>query len=657
MKKLLKGKAIRAAIGSLTSIFLLISSIQPVPLQASSGYWRTDGGRIVDTNNQTVRVAGVNWFGLETGSYAPHGLWSRNYKDLMNQIKDLGFNTIRLPFSNEVLNSSTKPNGIDYQLNPDLANLSSLEIMDRVVSYAGAIGLRVVLDRHRPDANAQSSLWYTDNVPESKWISDWELLAKRYANNPTVVGVDLHNEPHDSACWGCGDSSRDWKMAAEKAGNAILAVNPNLLIIVEGVQAHDNNWYWWGGNLAGVRNAPINLKVANRVVYSPHDYPSSVNPQPWFNEANYPQNLPALWDRTWGYIQKEGIAPVIIGEFGTKLESESDRIWLQSLTNYLKQTGISWMFWSFNPNSGDTGGILMDDWKSVRQDKLEYLKSIQGTVTTPISVTSVESTKPSSSPTPTPAATPIQTSVPVEQVSTTPSQPSPLTFSYTIREQWGSTFIADISVKNSSSQPVKGWKLEWDFANGQQIKQMWGGEYSQNGNRVTVMPIWWSETIPANSSVTWGFLASHSGTNLVPTTFSKVATVPTPVVSPTPQPSATPLPSTSPVATPRPSTAPQALVQISSWWPLPTVAVSGVQPFKAVANGLALSDYTMYWQVDGGVENVMENSFQDAPHKEARVDISGWNWRGNGPYKITLTAKNRIGTILGQTTYSLMIAR
>ena len=48
--------------------------------------------------------------------------------------------------------------------------------------------------------------------------------------------MDLHNEPHDPACWGCGDTTIDWRLAAERAGNAVLGVNPNLLIFVEGIQ-------------------------------------------------------------------------------------------------------------------------------------------------------------------------------------------------------------------------------------------------------------------------------------------------------------------------------------------------------------------------------------------------------------------------------------
>ena len=90
--------------------------------------------------------------------------------------------------------------------------------MDAVVAARAAHGLSVILDRHRPDSGAQSELWYTPAWSEQRWIADWTMLAKRYANDPTVVGVDLHNEPHGAACWGCGDAKRDWAAAATRAG-------------------------------------------------------------------------------------------------------------------------------------------------------------------------------------------------------------------------------------------------------------------------------------------------------------------------------------------------------------------------------------------------------------------------------------------------------
>ncbi|WP_433188021.1 glycoside hydrolase family 5 protein [Actinoallomurus sp. CA-150999] len=342
---------------------------------AGTGYWHTSGRQLLDSQNQPVRMTGINWFGAETSTYAPHGLWSRGYKEMLDQIKGLKYNTLRLPYSNQLFDSGSTPNSIDYNKNPDLQGLGGLQILDKIIAYAGQIGLKVLLDRHRPDSGSQSALWYTSAYPESRWISDWKMLAQRYAGNSTVVGADLHNEPHSPACWGCGDQSTDWRLAAERAGNAILAVNPNWLIIVEGVDSYNGNGYWWGGNLQGAASAPVRLNVANRLVYSAHDYATSVYPQPWFSDPSFPNNLAGIWDKNWGYLYKNNVAPVLLGEFGTTLQDPRDQTWLKTLLAYLGQGagGMSFTYWCWNPNSGDTGGILNDDWTTVNTTKQAYL--------------------------------------------------------------------------------------------------------------------------------------------------------------------------------------------------------------------------------------------------------------------------------------------
>src|SRR5690606_2912893 len=113
----------------------------------------TENARIVDKNGEEVTLTGVNWFGFETDAYAPHGLWSRNYEDMLDQIRDSGFNTIRLPYSNELFEPGSTPGkSINYSLNPDLKALSGLELMDKIVERATDRRLMVLLDRHRPTA-------------------------------------------------------------------------------------------------------------------------------------------------------------------------------------------------------------------------------------------------------------------------------------------------------------------------------------------------------------------------------------------------------------------------------------------------------------------------------------------------------------------------
>ncbi|MBS7789777.1 cellulase family glycosylhydrolase [Roseococcus sp. SDR] len=367
------------------------ASIQEGDLIATTGWLSTKGNQIVDSAGNSVLISGVNWFGFEGNNMSANGLWTRSYKEMMEQMVELGFNTIRLPFSSEMLDATGQALGIDYNQNPDLRGLTPLQVMDKIVAYAGEIGLRIILDHHRSDAGngaTENGLWYNSRYSEADWISDWKMLAARYADDPTVIGADLHNEPH-AGTWG-GGGARDWAAAAERAGNAIGEVNPNWLIFVEGVGSYEGTPYWWGGNLMGVRDRPIELDVAGKLVYSAHDYPNSIYAQPWFQGPDFPANLPAKFDQMWGYIFREGIAPVYIGEFGTKLQDPKDAPWFEAITSYLSgdfdnngtndlaagQQGISWTYWSWNPNSGDTGGILKDDWRSVHENKMDYLRPL-----------------------------------------------------------------------------------------------------------------------------------------------------------------------------------------------------------------------------------------------------------------------------------------
>jgi endoglucanase len=344
----------------------------------------TDGNEIVDCKGRTVVLQGVNWFGFETANHVPHGLWSRDYKDMLRQIKREGFNTIRLPFSLEAVRSADT-SGIDYAngRNAALRGKTPLEVMDILVAEAGRQGLMIILDNHsQADDGFMYPLWFgQDGFTERDWISTWRKLADRFDDNPNVIAADLKNEPHGSATWGTGGAT-DWRRAAEVAGAAVQAVNPDLLIIVEGIEGPvaggKLDVHWWGGNLEGVRSAPVRLPVPNKLVYSPHEYGPGVFAQPWFSDPKMTSILTHRWETGFGYIHTQGIAPLLIGEFGAK-NVGTDTVegrWINQFTDYLGRTGISWTFWSWNPNSGDTGGILTDDWTTVHRDKMGLLSAL-----------------------------------------------------------------------------------------------------------------------------------------------------------------------------------------------------------------------------------------------------------------------------------------
>ena len=349
------------------------------------GYLSTKGAEIVDSNGNQVLINAVNWFGMES-IFAPDGLWAVNYKDTMKQMVSLGFNAIRFTLSDQTFAPGSTPTYVDYSINPELKGMTPLQLLDAIVAEATSLGLKMILDHHTSSAFGyltSAGLWYDNNYGQDAFVSDWVKLAGHYAGNSTVIGLDLANEPHGPVTWGDGNVATDWELAATKTGNAIQAVNPDALIIVEGTEFYKGTETPWGENLLGVADHPVVLNTANKLVYSAHDYPASITHAQYFNDPTYPSNLAAIWTKDWGYIEQQNLAPVWVGEFGTDLGTQSDTQWLSTLKAYIDgnaaaasptgavvpQASFSWAWWAWNPNS-DGFGILMDDWKTANQAKL-----------------------------------------------------------------------------------------------------------------------------------------------------------------------------------------------------------------------------------------------------------------------------------------------
>jgi endoglucanase len=371
----------------LAGVFLAVGAF------GQTGYLHTNGNQILDSQNHIFRIAGVNWYGLETTDEVPHGLWAQDYHSVLNAIRSNGYNTIRIPFSNQMVETPIVPSNINFGSgkNSDLIGLNSLQILDKIVAAAGSVGLRVILDNHRSEAGNSaeaSGQWYTGQYPETNWINDWTMLARRYANDSTVIGMDLRNEPHNAVCWGCGSLTTDWRLAAQRAGNAVLAVNPNVLIFVEGIDCYNGDCDWWGGNLEGAQSFPVVLNVPGRLVYSAHDYGPNLYRQNWFNGSTTPASLGAVWTKYWAYLSINNVAPVWVGEFGTtntasdvqNTAAGSQGQWFSSLVNFLHSNpAIQWTYWALNGE--DSYAVLDGNYDPTPASALK--QQLLGTIQTP----------------------------------------------------------------------------------------------------------------------------------------------------------------------------------------------------------------------------------------------------------------------------------
>ncbi len=392
-----------------------------------------EGSKLYDMNGNQVWLTGANWFGFNCTENFPHGLWSADCDELLSSIADHGINCIRFPVSTELLVSwmngtPLEPVGFNaandapyYVFNPDFYDsvnkdtVDSMLIFDTIMKKMKKYGIKAIVDVHSPASHNSGhnyNLWYysadtadADNMAiaadgtimtTEHWIDSLVWLADKYKNDDTLIAFDLKNEPHGkrgysgSTCpssiakWDGSTDENNWAYAATICGKAILEVNPNALILIEGVEQYPKTesgntydtpdlwnapanlspWHgaWWGGNLRGVRDYPVdfgNATLNKQIVYSPHDYGPSVYAQTWFEKDFTTQTLlDDYWYDTWAYINEEDIAPLLIGEWGGHMDGDKNQKWMDLLRDYMVDNHINHTFWCLNPNSGDTGGLL-----------------------------------------------------------------------------------------------------------------------------------------------------------------------------------------------------------------------------------------------------------------------------------------------------------
>jgi endoglucanase len=341
----------------------------------------TSGPSIVDANGSRVRLNAFNWYGAESSDYVVAGLQIAPLQSIVSEIKSLGFNAVRLPWSNQMYESNPVVQNYALTANPTMNGENAMTIFDQVVNALTGAGIMVILDNHNSNAEwccsttDGNSLWYNSQYPQASWIADWQGMAQRYQTNSLVIGADLRNEPRGSAAWG-GSSSTDWHAAAQLGGNSVLSVNPNLLVFVEGVN--------YAGDLSAVSSLPIQLNVANQLVYEAHDYGF------WYTGLTSYSSYVNTITPKWGYlVTGSNQQPLWIGEFGTcntaktcvNSNSNSDGgYWFSLLTAYIQEYGINWSYWAINGTestgasrtygAAETYGVLNAIWNGVALESL-----------------------------------------------------------------------------------------------------------------------------------------------------------------------------------------------------------------------------------------------------------------------------------------------
>lgn len=321
----------------------------------AANVWAVDSKGNITLNGAIFRIKGGSWFGLEgrhepsadptNPSGAPMEMyigsmsWNESGRTLARdalEIKNLGFNSIRIPVAPQTL-TDTDPQGLD----PNLKNAESVRIqgsytaLKAVVKACAGAGLHVMLDMHTcsnyvgwrkgrldgrpPYADATrvgydykreeyscsetgnpSTVKHIHAYNTTKWLADLKKLAGLGAEIgvDNIMGIDIFNEPWDYS-WS------EWKSLIDQAYAAISPVNPNILIFAQGIGGTNGSQDGtpdtksvsphgdpatnpnWGENLFEAGAQPPTMPK-NKLVFSPHTYGPAVFQQPMFADPAQP---------------------------------------------------------------------------------------------------------------------------------------------------------------------------------------------------------------------------------------------------------------------------------------------------------------------------------------------------------------------------------
>lgn len=341
--------------GHVAASALSLALLAGTAAQAQNVWAVNDKGDIT-LNGQVFRIKGGSWFGLEgrheeandasnpSGApmemYIGNMFWNESGRTLAQdavEIKNLGFNSIRLPVAPQTLDDND-PQGRD----PNLKNSESVRIQGAFTALKATIkalsdaGLYVMLDMHscsnyvgwragRLDARPP----YVDNdrvgyefkredyscaetgnpstvktiqaYNTTKWLADLKKLAGLGAEIgvDNIMGIDIFNEPWDYS-WA------EWSGLIDQAYTAISSVNPNILIFAQGIGSTNGSQDGtpetktdtphgnaasnpnWGENLFEAGAKPPTMPKS-KLVYSPHTYGPAVFVQKMFADPAQPE--------------------------------------------------------------------------------------------------------------------------------------------------------------------------------------------------------------------------------------------------------------------------------------------------------------------------------------------------------------------------------
>ncbi|KAL4156934.1 hypothetical protein PRNP1_005960 [Phytophthora ramorum] len=379
--------------------------------------YQSKNGRVVAVSaNGTevpVDIKGINWFGMETGTAIPLGLWDNSENgttayQIASFLADNKFNAVRLPLCVNWILTNPEPETslINTAENRAISVKNYISLLKSIVKVLAYRNIGVLLSMHTLTSTDSGSLWYSDDISEDDFLDAIDTLTENLCSKTywNIMGIDVKNEP-SKATWGDG-SDTDFHAGAKKIADRMLDGCSSWMGFVEGINADhsvtidgtDYDYYdWYGGGLQDAADYPLTFGTENKVVYAPHYYTPAVYPQAYFYDGGTQDSNGAIADYVeidddtlkarikatmadmFGFLADDNSSALLLGEFGGLYSKDlhpeltTQRCTELSMEVIVESGWAGGFVWSLNPESAYqynpadtygtfTEGILEDDW-------------------------------------------------------------------------------------------------------------------------------------------------------------------------------------------------------------------------------------------------------------------------------------------------------
>lgn len=223
---LLKFTAIFFAAVMLTSAPVFTAAAQKY---SADDFVHAEGSRIIGTDGKELHIQGMAlgnsvWGNPSLPDTSHHN--EKTYKEL----SEMGFNSVRFYINYGLFEDDKEP----YKYKE-----SGFNWLDKNIKWAKKYGMGIIINMHCPQGGFQSSgggmeLW-TDKSNQDRLTALWEAIAKRYANEPTVWGYGLINEPVVPMKDTMEQTYEQYNKLMQRITSAIREVSPYQAVFVEGL--------------------------------------------------------------------------------------------------------------------------------------------------------------------------------------------------------------------------------------------------------------------------------------------------------------------------------------------------------------------------------------------------------------------------------------